>query len=216
MTRPSSAARLFSAYDDVRIVSLPERTDRRRILERHLRGLGIEPASWAYEDAERKEIAWPFQRVGSHGAFWTHHRALSRAGREGRSILILQDDVAFFETDALIPSAPIVYGGWTIEPATGYLHGAHCMGFTAQAARSASDYILDRYRRAKMRNEVCPPIDGLLADFRRDDPRFGAAFVRVSTQRPSRSDCTPGIFDRLPIARELMALARRLKPMEAL
>jgi hypothetical protein len=58
---------------------------------------------------------------------------------------------------------------------------------------------------------VRPPFDGALVWFMRAHPEISTAFAQLATQRASRSDITPGRFDRMPVVREIASLARRLR-----
>jgi glycosyl transferase family 25 len=59
-----------------------------------------------------------------------------------------------------------------------------------------------------------PEIDGAYVWFRRAHPELTTVFAKpkLGYQRPSRTDVSPNsLFDRLPLVRNLMSLARSLR-----
>ena len=210
-----AATALFGAYDLVAVVSLKTRQDRRAALDRDLsrEGLTVE-----YFDALVTDAAGPFLKVGSHGAFLSHLQLLTSAGQAKKSILILQDDCLFLshQTLAINPRRyDLFYGGWKamdLGPVKqSRLVGAHCMGFSAIAACEAAKYLQAAYRKWRLGDHILPPIDGLLRNFYQSRPDLTVGFKKVATQRCSRSDISPSRFDSYPVARRLIAVARRLK-----
>jgi len=213
--RPRAIPALFKAYDEVRVVSLPRRIDRRHALDRELARFNAYPV---YYHAVECAGAGPFIKPGSHGAFLSHLALLRWAGRRKRSILILQDDCTF-TPGATLQSKPaaydIWYGGWEsmdvgpVERAR--LIGAHCIGFSAKVASDAAAYLQERYDAWRPGDAPLPPIDGLLVEFRwsRADLRVG--FDLISIQRSSRSDVSPGRFDRHLVASALIGPLRKAK-----
>ena len=206
---------LFNAYESVAVVSLKVRSDRRAALDRDLSRKGL---TVNYFDAVVTDAAGPFLKVGSHGAFLSHLHLLDAAGKANKSILILQDDCLFL-SDRTLEVEParydIVYGGWEamdLGPIQqSRIIGAHCMGFSAIAARDAAKYLGNAYRKWRLGDPVLPPIDGLLRDFCHSRPDLLVGFDKVTTQRCSRSDISPGRFDIYPAAKGMLAIARQLK-----
>jgi glycosyl transferase family 25 len=220
---------LFDRYDSIRIVSLPERSDRRRFMSRQLRKLGLAGDSRvAYFDGIRKDDSGPFLKAGSHGSFLSHLAILKEASRAGCSVLILQDDCEFLPEIRSFerPDCDIFYGGYRLstsgEPQLSDIIGAHFMGFSAQAAQKAADY-LERYLKPDFPPDekaasqsgfdpcIRPPIDGAFVWFRRAHPELRTEFALLSKQRSSRSDVSPGRLDKLPGVRRLVAVAREIR-----
>lgn len=218
LARPVCAvSALFGAFDDVRVVSLPHRIDRRHALDRELAKAGAYPV---YFHGIECTHSGPFLRKGSHGAFLSHLALLRWAGRRRRSILILQDDCTFVprvQLQSRPGSADIWYGGWeSMDPGPvdrARLIGAHCIGFSARSARDAAAYLQKRYDDWRPGDPPLPPVDGLLVEFRWSRPDLIAAFDLVAIQRSSRSDVTPGKLDRYPFSSTLMSPFRRAKTL---
>lgn len=221
---------IFDRYDRIRIVSLASRTDRRREMLRELEALGLaDDPRIAFFDAIQIDDAGPFRSAGSHGCYLSHLQILEEAGAAGESVLILQDDCEFLPSirDEDVPDGDIFYGGFLASDPTDLegsdIIGAHCMGFSAAAARKASIYLrrlLDLGYPADAKAaaqpgfdpKIRPPIDGACVWFRRAHPELKTAFQLVATQRPSRSDIAPSrLFDRVWGLRNLASVARRIK-----
>lgn len=205
---------LFERFRKVRVISLPDRKDRRAMFERHVRQARLDPSvAFRYFNAIRCKDAGPFRKIGSHGAMLSHLAVL----REGGPVLILQDDCKFMATklDLIEDDVDIFYGSHSADAPE--IIGAHCMGFSARAARLAADYLEAMYARA-IRSEhpypFLPPIDGLLVWFRREHPQLRTHFQLIATQRSSRSDVTPARFDSIKALRGLVNVARCVKDGE--
>ena len=209
---------LFEAFDRVRVVSLPERQDRRRGIARQLRGVAFE-----FFDAYRVSGPGLFRKAGSFGCYLSHLQVLSEAALRNESVLILQDDCTFRPEayDYEVPQCDIFYGSHAADGSC--IIGAHCMGFSASAARLAKDYLLalldpnappDPAAKTEpgFDPSIRPPIDGALVWFRRAHPDLTTAFAHLADQRRSRSDVTPSRVDRLPVLREAVRLTRWLVP----
>lgn len=222
---------IFDHYDRVRIVSLASRKDRRREMMRELRAIGQDRnPKIRFFDAYRYPDAGLFRSAGSHACFRSHLAILEEAAADGESVLILQDDCEFLpDIRHYTPPADcdVFYGGYLAsDPADldgSDIIGAHCMGFSAGAARKASAYL------RRLLDPACPPdpkaasdpgfdsrlrppIDGACVWFRRAHPELKTVFNPVANQRPSRSDITPNrFFDRLWGLRQLAFVARGIK-----
>jgi len=209
---------LFESFDRIRVVSLPDRQDRRRSIARQLKNIGFE-----FFDAYRVSEPGPFSKAGSFGAYLSHLQILGEAALRDESVLILQDD-CIFRPDAYgyqVPSCDIFYGSHGSDEDC--LIGAHCMGFSAPAAKLAKDYLLKLLDPTFPADPVAqmdpgfdplirPPIDGALVWFRRAHPDLKTAFALLADQRRSRSDVSPGTVDRLPVVREAARFTRWLLP----
>ena len=172
----------------------------------------------------------PFARAGSRGAFHSHLHILKDAAAANQSVLILQDDCEFLQsvrTSTPREDTDIFYGGYhALDPDD--LHnspiiGAHCMGFSAKAAREAALY-LEAYlspdfepdRRAASEPgynpRIKPPIDGAFVWFRRKHPELRTEFRLLSVQRSSVTDIGERrLRDRVWGLHRAVRMARRLR-----
>lgn len=196
-------------YDSVRIISLPDRLDRRRAMARHLESLRVNSSSFAFADGVRTDDYGKFWRPGSHGAFLAYRNVISEAARKGESVLVLQDDCRFLPgiENFVLPQCDIFFGGR--DNAENVQVGAQCVGFSRKAVRLLDAY-LHRYLDDDFAPDpiaaadpgydpaIRPPIDGALVWFRRAHPQLKCYYHRLAVQRPSRSNITPGWFDRIP------------------
>jgi glycosyl transferase family 25 len=198
-------------YDRVVVISLPSRRDRRQQMSRQ--GFPFE-----FFNAIRPETSGPFSSVGAYGCFLSHLEVLSHGG----SVLILEDDCIFAPEARRyrIPEGTDIFYG-SHDHDSDVMIGAHCMGFSAPAAKLAASYLsglLDGSvpPDAKAMSEpgydpnILPPIDGAYVWFRRAHPELTTVFRHVANQRSSRSDITPGRLDSLPAIRSLVSVGRRI------
>jgi len=218
---------LFDRFDDIRIVSLRDRHDRRRFMLRQMKDLGLsdEPRVQFF-DAYRTTHPGMFRKAGSHGCFLSHLQILRAAASRDRSVLILQDDCEFLPQIRTydLPECDIFYGGYHRDEtsATGDIIGAHFMGFSRiAAARAASyleQYLVPSFPPDKVAAEdpgfdpaIRPPIDGAFVWFRRAHPELRTEFALLSRQTSSRSDISPHFADRLPVLRDAAAVFRHIR-----
>lgn len=206
--------RPFAAYDRIRIINLPDRTDRRAEMAEELSRIGLDGDSRvAFFPGIRAADAAPWRRPGERGVFLGHLAILEEAAEAGESVLILEDDADF--TPALattaLPASGIFYGGYEATTSAD-LHdsdivGAHCMGFSADVVRDLAPYL-----RSLVDHPDPPPIDGAYVWYRRAHPDVLTSFAvpPIAVQRASRSDIAQlRWFDRLPLLRQAASLARR-------
>lgn len=224
---------IFDQYDRVRIINLPERTDRRAEMDAELAAVPIRDWSRVgYFPAVRPSGAGLFESVGAHGCFLSHFTILQQALEANESVLVVEDDCTFlplihsFEQQ---PDTEIFYGGWgrakTPEDLINSdLNGSHMMGFSVSALRRLGPFLqslLDpaaRFDPAIVRSDfdprIRPPIDGAYIWFRRYNPDVQTEFKLLANQRASASDIAARKwFDRTPIVRTLAHKARRVKAM---
>lgn len=209
----------FAPFDIIRVINLPERSDRRREMTRELEALGLaDDPRLAFFPAIRPADAGAFASVGARGVYQSQLAILREAAERGCSVLILEDDCAFtpearaFDFDG---DWDVFYGGhYAVDPDDldrSDIIGAHMMGFSAKAARAVCAY-LD----AIEFEGIHPPIDGAYVRFRRDRPEMRTRFAvpPLANQRSSRSDIADlRWYDRLPLLRSIAGLARRIKRM---
>ena len=204
-------------FDMIRVINLPSRPDRRRDMRDELDRLDLENDSRVrFVDGIVVDDPAPFRLVGERGVFLSHLHILREAAAADSSVLILEDDVDF--TSAATgwkPSADcdIAYGGYSASepanPATSDIMGAHCMGFSARAAR-----VLVPYLERLLTLDSPPPIDGAYVWFRREFPRYVTSFADpvIAEQRPSRSDIAgTGNSDRIMLLKPLLNIGRSVK-----
>lgn len=208
---------LFDAYDSIRIVNLAHRTDRRAEMLRELRRVGLEgDPRVAFFEACTFSDAGTFTSKGARGCFHSHLAILEEAEREGRSILILEDDLDFAPGIAgyeLSQAPPIFYGAYEAakphDLPNSDIAGSHFMGFDAPTARQVVAYL-----RTILASGHHPPIDGAYVWFRRAHPEVRTVFAPqpLGHQRPSRTDIAPlRFYDRMPGLRHAATLARRVQ-----
>lgn len=231
MTSPKTAPSLFSAFDQIRIVNLPHRKDRRDEMRQQLASVGLkDDTRVAFFPATACQEPGLFHSPGAHGCFLSHVGVLREAAASGSTVLILEDDCDFLPAIwgyQLPADWDVFYGGYLEADATdlqqGDIIGAHFMGFSARAARMAVDYF-DTYVRPDFVGDpramaeatydpaIRPPIDGGYVWFRRANPDLVTRFAMLSEQRASRSDITiRRSFDRVPVLRDVIEFARRVR-----
>lgn len=212
---------MLEPFDQIRIINLPYRTDRRADMLRELARIGLaDDPRVSFFEAIRPADQGDFYSVGARGVYLSHLQILREAADAGMNVLILEDDCQF--TPAALsagnlpdPATPwdIFYGGYeATDPGDLYtsdIVGAHMMGFTANTARRLCDY-LDNL----VYDGAHPPIDGAYVWFRRanDDIRTAFAVPPLAVQRSSRSDVgNLRLHDRITMLRPFLAFARRIK-----
>jgi glycosyl transferase family 25 len=213
---------IFNHYDSVRVISLADRADRRRDMTREMAKVG---ASFEFFDAFRISGRGSFISAGVFGCYLSHLAVLAEASARNESVLIIEDDCSFVPgiLEAPVPDVDLYWAGYDQkfgDPEV--IIGAQLIGYSATAARSVTSYLaslLDPQTPADAAAStmadhdpmVRPPFDGALVWFMRAHPEISTAFAQLATQRASRSDITPGRFDRMPVVREIASLARRLR-----
>lgn len=207
---------MFEAFDRVKVISLRERTDRRRIMRRELAKVG---GTADFYDAIRPGSKGPFKSPGLYGSFLSHQAIIRDAAWSFQSVLIIEDDCNFLPEakDYRIPPCDVFYGSHS-EDADSII-GAHCMGFSAKTV-VLLDHFLSDFLHPDFEGEgrrIRPAIDGAYVWFRqRAHPELTTHFAMLTYQRGSRSDCTPAhAYDRVPGIKSLAELARSLRPSPA-
>ncbi len=236
---PAPDAREWRAFDAVYVINLVTRTDRRRQISVQLAALGLSPDNprLTWIRAVKPSDGGTFGNIGARGCFLSHLECLRKACVTGhKRILILEDDALITDSaawrDALtaIGAQPwnVWYGGarfFDYSPQTGgvlcpidahvSIGTTHCIGFQGDAIRSIFEFLELILTRPPGHEEAGPmPIDGAYTVWRRLNPSAItlASVPAVCTQRPSRSDITPGMWlDKLPIARQVVSVLRALR-----
>lgn len=206
---------MLAAYDQIRIISLRTRLDRRREMLSELRRLDLaRDPRVRFFDAIVPENPGRWRTIGEHGCYLSHLAVLKDAEMAGASILLLEDDCDF--TDAAETSdwgadSDIFYGGFSVANLsrleTSDIQGAHCMGFGKAAVAPLVEYL---ERQAVSQSPA--PIDGAYVNFRRANPHLRTQFAspQIAIQRQSSSDISPGRFDRNFFLRFAVGLFRKL------
>jgi len=232
---PSVSSHVFDRFDQVRIINLVDRPDRRRDMERELNRLGGMAANISFYEAQRPTDAGPFPSVGARGCFESHLAVLRSARDAGcRSLLLLEDDLDFSRDarDRLGGIVPELFGQpWDM------FHGAHILpprnrsglvplasdepvvtasfvGFNGHVLGPLVEFLEAMLRRPAGSPDYGPMhVDGAYTVFRLLNPdRVAfAAMPSLGRQRSSPSDITPGrmVLDRWSGTRPLASLLRR-------
>lgn len=230
---------LFSCFDRIVVINLPERTDRRRQMQAELAraGVAIDDPRLRFFKAIRPPDAGLFPAIGARGCFLSHLQVIEEALGDGvQRLLVLEDDLELAPA-ACQPqpalAARLLAGDWDFAYA-GHIESLGgdpqapqwqrseaplmCAHFYALSARVLPD--LRDYLRACM---VRPPghpdggpmhVDGAYSMFRARQPGCVTLIAAPSLggQRFSRSDVSPRHwYDQLPGLRTLAALARGIK-----
>ncbi len=208
---------IFEQFDSIRIINLPHRTDRREEMEGELRRLGLlDDPRVAFFNAFQFDDAGPFSSPGARGVFQSHLTILEEAASNGHRVLILEDDCDFLpDAISYAPKEPwsIFYGGYEASDPSNLLTsdiiGAHMMGFSSETAAHLADYLNNLSYEG-----IHPPIDGAYIWYRRAFPEVVTLFAEpaLGNQRPSRTDIAElRFFDKIPIIREFVGIARKVK-----
>lgn len=228
-------------FDAVYVINLASRTDRRREIERQLSDIGVHVDGERVKlfAAVRPDGPGGFPTIGARGCFLSHLHILQDAQRRGLARLLILEDDADFQLDFMVrlqdmagtlgaPDWSIFHGGWLATgggaPGTGPLWrldptmsvmGTHMVGLQGAAIGELVDYLQRMLQRPPGDPDGGPMhVDGAYYWYRRSRPERATliAVPTLAVQRPSRTDVhVLRWFDRLPVIRDLAAVARRLK-----
>jgi len=124
---------ILSAFDTIRIISLPDRTDRRADVIKELGAYQLVPGRGRvrFFDAIRPDSAGGFPSVGARGCYLSHLEVLRQARADNvHRLLVLEDDAMFLPAlakstdilpDFLKDEWDLVYPGHFLEPEPGAL-----------------------------------------------------------------------------------------------
>lgn len=229
------SSHVFEPFDQVRIINLVDRPDRRRDMVRELERLGGMPANAAFHDAHRPSDAGPFPSIGARGCFESHLAVLRSARDAGASSLLLLEDDLDFSRDApgqlraILPELfnqrwDIFHGahllppdgrtGLKLIPADQPVVTASFVGFDGGVLQPLIEFLEAILRRPPGSPDYGPMhVDGAYTVFRMLHPERTtfAAFPTLGRQRSSPSDITPSrmLLDRWSGTRPLASLLRR-------
>ncbi len=236
---PNGATPLDALFERIVIVNLATRRDRYDEMLGELEAVGVASTSRAVHrfEAVRPSDAGAFPNVGTRGCFMSHLAVLEESLAAGvQSLLILEDDCSFIQgfnermngirAQLATIDWALLHGGseqgeqfltnglreW--QPAE-HLQLAHFMAMRGRALQRLPSYLrrmLDRSAGDPLGGPM--HVDGAYSWFRASEPelRCFVAAPRVAYQRSSRTDIHELSWrDRLPIVREAVSLARRVK-----
>lgn len=227
---------LADSFSLIRVVNLPDRTDRLREMAAQLQALGspFQPGRVEAFPAVRPTELAGFPSLGARGCFLSHLDILRDARtRNVESVLILEDDLEVLTPDIprlahLLASLPqswaILYPGhiqptgpapeprWM--PFDGPLGTSHCYAVHRTALPD-----LIAYLEACLSRPAGDPIggpmhyDGALTMFRAAHPQHRTLIAQPSLgrQRSSRSDVSVRPLEQVPGIRQAMSIARSVR-----
>ena len=208
--------KLLEVFQQVYIINLPERADRRREIEGQLAriGLGTEHPSISFFKAVKPSEAGGWPSVGAKGCFMSHLGVIDLAVENGLDrVLILEDDMdwsprfihaglnALEEVDR--KTWHFVHGGLRSSndrnagpvlralPSETAMTQTHFIGLSAPAIASAAAYLKTIASRPPGHPEGGPMhVDGAYSWFRKSNPNLGAYYFEpeIAVQRASRTD----------------------------
>ncbi|WP_339037600.1 glycosyltransferase family 25 protein [Bradyrhizobium symbiodeficiens] len=205
------------------VINLPERNDRRKEIQKELSRIGWEAT---FLPAVKPADAGTFPSIGARGCFLSHLEALERAQRlDAREVFLLEDDLNFdLNFAARWPSikSALDQREWSmfypapVEPTPDGLVEARpttpipCTHFVLVNG-SAISTLVDRLHEILANRPM--HVDGAYNTIRAElsSIRTFCHWPPLGYQRSSRSDITPGRFDRHRFSSQLLTLARRVK-----
>jgi hypothetical protein len=226
---------VFDRFEQVRIINLADRADRRREMIGELKRLGGVAPNIGFYDAQRPSDPGGFPSHGARGCFESHLGVL-RSARDAKaqSLLLLEDDLDFTRDgrarlDGLMPelfgrSWDIFYGahllsadgrrGLAAVPADEPVVTASFVGFAGSVLPRLVEFLEGVLTRAPGSPDYGPMhVDGAYTVFRLLNPQTVtlAAFPTLGRQRSSPSDITPSemLLDRWSGTRHIASLLRR-------
>ena len=207
---------MFSAFDSIRVISLPERHDRRAEISNEMTRIGLTVGEGPVRmfDAIRPAGAAGFPSVGARGCYLSHLQVLREALEDGtRHLMVLEDDALFTReiehADALLDLCrsddwDFLYPGHVMLPAIpGPLHWipkddwlmcTHAYAVNQRVLKPLVAYLEDALARPAGHPGGGPMhIDAAYNYFMRDHPQvltFRSSRSLV-IQRSSQSDVAP-------------------------
>jgi len=226
--------KIFGLFEQVRIINLVDRPDRRREMTEQLKRLGATAPNVEFYDAQRPDEAGDFPSLGARGCFDSHLSVLRSArDAKAKSLLILEDDLDFTRDgrdrfDGVIANLSVrpwdfFYGAHVLDAngrsglaevaADEPVMTASCLAFSGDVIPPLVDFLEGILGRPGGSPDYGPMhVDGAYTVFRMLNPqrRTLAAFPTLGRQRSSPSDITPGsmLLDRWSMTRPLAALLR--------
>lgn len=227
---------VFEMFDQVRVINLVDRPDRRREMVSELGRLGPIPCDFSFYDAHRPTDPGGFASLGARGCFESQLAVLRLARDAGaRSLLLLEDDVDWTRgaRDRMRTILPKLFRcRWD------FFYGAHLLpeddragliqippdqpvltasfvGFHGSVLGPLVAFLEGLLTRPPGSPDYGPMhVDGAYTVFRQLNPDrvTFAAVPTLGRQRSSPSDITPSnmLLDRWSATRPLASLLRRI------
>lgn len=225
-------------FDQVYIINLPYRSDRRVETIAELKSVGYEESEFIFFEASRPNDAGDFPSIGSRGCFDSHLRVMKDALQHGYSkILILEDDVCIskkwmnesLDYIASLNSCSwdIAYFGYEIfddlptndsNKFTQWDKKVQTLHFYALNASVLTRVV--EFLELILTREAGDPlggpmhVDGAISTFREQNPDIITllAIPCLATQRASKTDIgSHKFFDKVFFLKDLVAFARKIK-----
>lgn len=227
---------LLNSFEFVSIINLPDRSDRRRDMERELDKIGLQPKAGHVEffPAVRATAVDDWPSLGARGCFLSHYAVLKQAlERRLQNILVMEDDCEFASTTeefehrtvtTLREAAwdivhlghceqPEVFGPPALIRWDRPTAGAHLYGVNLSALGRLVNFLEQVMQRPDGHPEGGPQhYDGALTMFRDQNKDLVTliAAPSIAGQRSSRSDIHGRWFDRVPGLRNAVNGIRRI------
>lgn len=228
---------VFAAIDKIFIVNLPERSDRRRQMDKQLRKLGLSLQSDKVElfAAVKPDAVLNWPSLGARGCFMSHYQIIRLAQeRNYQTVLILEDDCDFVDDfvthwQSLGPGLQqiawdVAYPGHILElapAAKAQWQGGersigltHCYLLNRSAIASLLSFLDDVMARPAGHPLGGPQhYDGALNTFYFQYPEIQVVVANpsIAFQRRSKSDVSTGRFDSIPVIGWILSLLRTLR-----
>lgn len=226
--------KIMDFFDRAYVVNLPERKDRRTIMVRELEKAGMPLTANKTEifPAIRPDDAGEFPSLGAWGCFLSHLTILKQA-KEDRlaNVLIMEDDLTIseqFRTDREVLVEQLRQTDWdfvyfghiekteetspaTLPPFFGPLQMTHFYGVNGKTFERLISFLEELQQRPGGHPDGGPMhLDGAYSTFRAQNPDVVTliASPNLGWQRSSRSDIHSSWFDRVPVIKQLVAVAR--------
>jgi len=232
--------RLFDRFDQVKIINLPERTDRKAAVLEELARIGFEnlgPRLSFFEARRPPSEPSAAAAARPNGALISHREAIREALAAGaNSLLVLEDDIFFRSSsegdlnrivDAVAAQAwDVIYFGYLeptekqlsgapLSPWSGRVIGGHFCGMNRHFMEQILEF-MDGFGFPGADGVVVNPThrDGAFNLFveRNPDVKRFLAVPNLAIQRSSRTDLHQNRFyDRTPVLREIAGAFRALR-----
>jgi hypothetical protein len=226
---------VLDRFDQVRIINLVDRPDRRSEILAELDRIGGMAPNITFYEAHRPADAGGFPSLGARGCFESHLEVLRAARDAGvRNLLILEDDVDFTREGpnrlaSLLPQLfarrwDFFYGAHPLAdngrdgladiPAKEPVATTSFVAVGGQVIGPFIEFLEGVQRRPPGSPDYGPMhVDGAYTVFRMLNPHYAtfAAMPPLARQRSSPSDVTPSnmVLDRWSATRGVAALLRR-------
>ena len=228
---------LSDSFGLIRVINLPDRTDRYREMTQQLADLGMsfEPGKVDLYVATRPTETAGFNSLGERGCYTSHLEILRDARDRGvESVLVLEDDVEVLPKDLqeigrvaaglAVRTWGFAYLGHKISGSGAGADGllacseplqtTHCYAVHRDALGAVVDYLESCLTRPPGDPVGGPmPVDGALSMFRAAHPEVVTLIAQpvLAVQRSSRSDITYRSFETIPGIKQAMGFARVLR-----